>query len=192
MDPHIWPSKSRMTSSNIYTALCEDTGCSSEDLSEAMNDREKWRERVRDIHASGMTWWWFLYCYLPCVQQDTWRNGYRRWFPKLLRRQSSGGCRFNPHNRWVTIQEYLILVPGYGQWNQNRWPRWFNKGRSSKFREGSWVWQTSEEGRRTYRPECCGNNKDEDDSLKTLNEKINNYREFHVHWVPITYSLIPE
>ena len=35
--------------------LCEDTGCSSEDLPEAMNDREKWRERVRDIHASGTT-----------------------------------------------------------------------------------------------------------------------------------------
>ena len=38
--------------------LCEDTGCSPEDLPEAMNDREKWRERVRDIRASGMTWWW--------------------------------------------------------------------------------------------------------------------------------------
>ena len=48
------------------------------------------------------------------VQQDTWRNGYRRWFPKLLRRQSSGGCRFNPDCRWVTIQEYLTLVPSYG------------------------------------------------------------------------------
>ena len=33
--------------------LCEDTGCSPEDLPEAMNDREKWRERVRDIQASG-------------------------------------------------------------------------------------------------------------------------------------------
>ena len=39
--------------------LCKDTGCSLEDLSEAMNDREKWRERVRDIHAGGMTWWWW-------------------------------------------------------------------------------------------------------------------------------------
>ena len=29
-----------------------------EDLPEAMNDREKWRERVRDIHAGGTTWWW--------------------------------------------------------------------------------------------------------------------------------------
>ena len=30
-----------------------------EDLPKAMNDREKWQERVRDIHASGTTWWWW-------------------------------------------------------------------------------------------------------------------------------------
>ena len=41
--------------------LCEDTGCSLEDLPEAMNDWEKWRERVRDIRASGTTWWWWWY-----------------------------------------------------------------------------------------------------------------------------------
>ena len=35
--------------------LCEDTGCSPENLPEAMNEREKWRERVRHICASGMT-----------------------------------------------------------------------------------------------------------------------------------------
>ena len=35
--------------------LCEDTGCSPEDLPEAMNDREKWREKVRVIRASGTT-----------------------------------------------------------------------------------------------------------------------------------------
>ncbi len=38
--------------------LCEDTGCSPEDLPEAMNDKndkEKWQERVRDIRASGTT-----------------------------------------------------------------------------------------------------------------------------------------
>ena len=40
--------------------LWEDTGCSPEDLPEAMNDREKWRERVRDIHVGGTTWWWWL------------------------------------------------------------------------------------------------------------------------------------
>ena len=37
--------------------LCEDTGCSPGDLPEAMNDREKWWEMVRDIRASGTTWW---------------------------------------------------------------------------------------------------------------------------------------
>ena len=51
-------------------------------------------------------------------------------------------------------------------------PRGFNKVRSSKFREGSRVRQTPEEGRRTYRPKRCeNNNKDEDNSPKNLNDK---------------------
>ena len=37
--------------------LCEDTGCCPEDLPEAMNYREKWRER-------GTTWWWWWYIYI--------------------------------------------------------------------------------------------------------------------------------
>ena len=50
--------------------------------------------------------------------------------------------------------------------------RGFNKGRSSKFREGSQVRLTPEEGRMTYRLKRCGNNnKDEDNSPKTLNDK---------------------
>ena len=40
--------------------LCEDTGCNPEDLPEAMNDREKWREMVKDISAGGTTWWWWV------------------------------------------------------------------------------------------------------------------------------------
>ena len=39
--------------------FCEDTGYSPEDLPGAMNDREEWRERVRDIPAGGTTWWWW-------------------------------------------------------------------------------------------------------------------------------------
>ena len=35
--------------------LCEDTGCNPEDLPEGMNNREKWRERVRDIRTGGTT-----------------------------------------------------------------------------------------------------------------------------------------
>ena len=39
--------------------LCADTACSPEDLPEAMDDREGWRERVRDIRTDGVTWWWW-------------------------------------------------------------------------------------------------------------------------------------
>ena len=47
--------------------LCEDTGCCPEDLPRAMNDREEWRERVRDIRAaSTIWWWWYLYIYYDC------------------------------------------------------------------------------------------------------------------------------
>ena len=50
-------------------------------------------------------------------------------------------------------------------------PRGFNKGPSSKFRDGFRVRQIPEEGRRTYRPKRCeNNNKDEDNSPKTLND----------------------
>ena len=53
--------------------LCEDTECSPEDLPEAMNNRERCRERVRDIHADDTTrWWWYINTCLyvrvcPCV-----------------------------------------------------------------------------------------------------------------------------
>ena len=47
--------------------LCEDTGCNPEDLPEAMNDREKWRETVRDIRAGGATWWWWWLLYYVCL-----------------------------------------------------------------------------------------------------------------------------
>ena len=50
-------------------------------------------------------------------------------------------------------------------------PRGFNKGCSLKFREGSRVRQTPEEGQRTYWPKCGNNKKDEDNSPKTLNDK---------------------
>ena len=40
--------------------ICEDTGY----CPEVMNDREKWRERVRDIRATSTTWWWYIYIYI--------------------------------------------------------------------------------------------------------------------------------
>ena len=44
--------------------FCGDTGCSPEDLPKAMNIREGWRERVRDIRVDGTSrWWWNGYTY---------------------------------------------------------------------------------------------------------------------------------
>ena len=51
--------KAGRTARTYIQQLCEDTGCSLEDLPEAMNDREKWREKVRYIRAGGTTWWWW-------------------------------------------------------------------------------------------------------------------------------------
>ena len=51
-------------------------------------------------------------------------------------------------------------------------PCGFNRVVVSKFRVGSRVRQTPEEGLRTYRPKRRGNNnKNEDNSPKTLNDK---------------------
>ena len=50
--------------------LCEDTGCSPEDLPEAMNDREKWRERVRDICATSTKWWWWWWSWSNIIKSD--------------------------------------------------------------------------------------------------------------------------
>ena len=41
--------------------LCVDTGCTPEDLPKAMDNREGWRERVRNIRADSATWWWWWF-----------------------------------------------------------------------------------------------------------------------------------
>ena len=40
---------------HTYTSYVRIQDVTLEDLPEAMNDREKWRERVRDVRASGTT-----------------------------------------------------------------------------------------------------------------------------------------
>ena len=45
--------------------LCAHTGCSLEDLSEAIDNRVLWRERLRNIRAHSETWWlWYIYIYI--------------------------------------------------------------------------------------------------------------------------------
>ena len=58
--PTYWCAKAGRPARTYIQQLCEDTGCNPEDLPEAMNDRKKWRERVRDIRAGGATWWWMI------------------------------------------------------------------------------------------------------------------------------------
>ena len=40
--------------------FCADTRWSLEDLLGAMDDKDGWWERIREIRASSMTWWWWL------------------------------------------------------------------------------------------------------------------------------------
>ena len=52
--PSGWPTRT------YIQHLCANTRCSPEDLPEAMDDREGWWERVKDIHADSVTWWGWL------------------------------------------------------------------------------------------------------------------------------------
>ena len=61
-------------------------------------------------------------------------------------------------------------------------------GHIAKFRVGSRVRQTPEEGWRTYRPKGCGNNnKDEDNTPKTLHDK--NFRVVSDH-VEVNFFIV--
>ena len=71
--------------------LCEDTGCCPEDLPRAMNDREEWRERVRDIRAASTIWWWWHRKRNERKQASCWksrstllRNGFFSFWLRLL------------------------------------------------------------------------------------------------------------
>ena len=61
MDVQEWDDQHELTySSYVRTRDVTLKTC----LPEAMNDREKWRETVRDIRAGGATWWWWWYIYI--------------------------------------------------------------------------------------------------------------------------------
>ena len=59
--PAYGPSKAGRPARTFIQQLCDDTGCKPEDLPKAMNDRETWRERVKDIRASRTSWWWWVF-----------------------------------------------------------------------------------------------------------------------------------
>ena len=95
--------------------LFEDTGCSREDLPEAMNDRAKWWERVRDIRASGTTWWWWLLSNTNC-------SGLNYHDQKI--------CRTPMHDirkHWTAVSTLLGLISSVYRnlhhWRSNQWPQ---------------------------------------------------------------------
>ena len=65
--PAYGQSKAGRPARTFIQQLCDDTGCNPKDLPKAMNDRETWRERVRDIRASRTSWWWWWWTYLKVI-----------------------------------------------------------------------------------------------------------------------------
>ena len=97
--------------------LCEDMGCSPEYLPEAMNDREKWQERVRGIRTSGTTWWWWwlniLTEYLVTGNaRMTKRKKVSDGLSKVRRTRHAGHCW---RSRDELISDVPLWTPAYGQ-----------------------------------------------------------------------------
>ena len=104
--------------------LCEDTGCCPEDLPRAMNDREEWRERVRDIRATSTTWWWWwiFICVWKtvCWVEMLWLSSKEKVLglvtskeghaDSLLGHESTHHCWF-PWKRSICKQYFLLPVP---------------------------------------------------------------------------------
>ena len=100
--PAYGQSKARRPARTFIQQLCDDTGCSPEDLPKAMNDRETWRERVKDIRASRTSWWWLEH--RTCITRITVSKGeeyymsHTRAYINGNHRKQHGGCE----ERWVT------------------------------------------------------------------------------------------
>ena len=80
---HVW-AKAGWPARTYIQQLCADTVCSLEDLLGAMDDREGWWERVQEICAGGMTWWWHAHCH------SNWSDFFRGKTWKRVMRLDSG------------------------------------------------------------------------------------------------------
>ena len=58
--PSLGRAKTRWTARTYILQLCVNTGCSLEDLPGMMDDREGWRQWVREIYSWSATWWWMM------------------------------------------------------------------------------------------------------------------------------------
>ena len=85
--------------------LCEDTGCCPEDLPEAMNDWEKWRERVRDIRATSTTWW-YIYIYIE-REREREKEGERERERERALNTSKSECRTIQYSNYMLIKSQI-------------------------------------------------------------------------------------
>ena len=118
--PAYGQSKAGRPARTYIQQLCDDTGCNPEDLPEAMNDKETWRERVRDIRASRTTWWWWcVYIYI-CIYSllllTTWCV-FKFWVKQIDGK--------NIIRLWYLIfhSQYLSLPPTRLDLTQGQWPK---------------------------------------------------------------------
>ena len=86
--------------------LCADTEYSLEDLPGAMDDRDRWQERVREIRAGSMTWWWWW------------------WYIR-------GGKEREVKNRCILIQELNFICQPV---RKNKWSGLYLKKKKKKKR----------------------------------------------------------
>ena len=111
--------KARRPARTYIQQLCEDTGCCPEDLPRAMNDREKWRERVRDIRATSTTWWWWWWMYM--YKPDLALNNLKWLICHKTKPNHLGYClrkwNWQPEFKsWMRLFNILPMVEGLGKY----------------------------------------------------------------------------
>ena len=97
--------------------LCEDTGCCPEDLPRAMNDREEWWERVRDIRAASTRWWWWWCLHNPMHKRQANSHKCTESQCYVLTCWPGQKC----HSRWCTGRKWHIPVAGNRKRLRRRW-----------------------------------------------------------------------
>ena len=118
-------------------------GCNFEDLPEAMNDRETWRERVRDIRASRTTWWWWWWWqwnYMGFGRMISWvwnvnkKSQYRYYlnFNFIIRKNTI--CHFVFFYNHFVSKNYIIQLLTFKSYRQTH-PKYRSSHRSISSRK---------------------------------------------------------
>ena len=111
--------------------LYEDTGCSPEDLPEAMNNWEKWRERVRDSRAGGTTWWWWWWWWW-------WKSSTFIMYYKVVYRTLALWLECSPRALEIWVPKTQTMVLDVSLLNTQHYKLWY-RGKVDQ----SWEWSNA-------------------------------------------------